>query len=317
MHLGVSRGMAQAFLAAVQRGRNSDALASPLTAIAAGDMLICATATESGTDNLHPLTEATATEDGWRIDGRKMFVTLSPLATHVGMNLRMRDDVGDHLVTTLLPMNTPGVIPQNDWDALGMRASGSQSVVFDNVRVPRTGIRKLGPWGRWSTDVLVNRTLGNLPLVAAFLGIAEHAQELTLTTLGAQQRLGQPVNQSPGIQHLVGEMEIELATCRAMLAQAGEAADRFLARARNEAPTLSDAHELMKDYQCAKWVVNRGAVDIVSRAMDLVGGAGYSSSHPLPRLYRDVRAGPFMQPYSPTEAREYVGRVALGILPEA
>jgi len=73
----------------------------------------------------------------------------------------------------------------------------------------------------------------------------------------------------------------------------------------------------MKDYQCAKWVVNRGAIDIVSKAMDLVGGSAFMSAHPLSRLYRDVRAGPFMQPYSPSEARAYVGKVALGLMPDA
>ena len=73
----------------------------------------------------------------------------------------------------------------------------------------------------------------------------------------------------------------------------------------------------MQDYQSAKWTVNRGAIRIVSQAMDLVGGAAFMSNHPLSRLYRDVRAGPFMQPYSPPEAREYVGKVALGLLPEA
>jgi len=72
----------------------------------------------------------------------------------------------------------------------------------------------------------------------------------------------------------------------------------------------------MKDYQAAKWVVNRGAIDIVSRAMDLLGGAGYTNAHPLARMYRDVRAGPFMQPFAPTEAREYIGKVALGIWPK-
>ena len=91
MHLGVCRGMAKAYQAAIAQGRASDALQAPLTAIAEGKMLICATATERGTDNLHPQTEATSTEDGWRIDGTKMFVTMSPVATHLGMNLRMRE----------------------------------------------------------------------------------------------------------------------------------------------------------------------------------------------------------------------------------
>ena len=273
MHLGVSRGLSAAYNAASAHGEASEAIQVPLKAIAQGNMLICATATERGTDNLHPLTEATRTDDGWRIDGTKMFVTMSPVATHLAMNLRMQDDNGDHLATTMMPMDTPGIIPQGDWDALGMRGSGSQSIVFDNVCVPKSAVRTIGTWGQWSTNVLVNRTLGNLPLVAAFLGIAEHAYEIAMESLDKQKRLGEPVKQSPGVQHAVGEMEIELAKCRSILQQAGMGADELFARLQGKSPSLEEAHELMKDYQCAKWVVNQGAIEIVSRAMDLVGGA--------------------------------------------
>lgn len=317
MHLGVSRGMAQAYNQAVAQGRSTERLTAPLKAIAAGKMLICATATERGTDNLHPQTLATATPDGWRIDGNKMFVTMSPIATHLAMNLRMKDDTGDHLATTMLPINSPGVTPQGDWDALGMRGSGSQSVSFDNVVVGKNGVRRLGPWGRWSTTVLINRTLGNLPLVAAFLGIAEHAYDIAIEAMGKQTRLGEPLSSLTGVQQTVGEMEIELAKCRSILQQAGTGVDDWLAEAEETPPALESAHQLMKDYQSAKWVVNRGAIDIVDKAMDLVGGGGFMSAHPLSRLYRDVRAGPFMQPHSPTELRGYVGQVALGLFPDA
>jgi hypothetical protein len=64
-----------------------------------------------------------------------------------------------------------------------MRGSGSQSIQFDNVAVSAGGVRRLGPWGQWSTNVLINRTLGNLPLVAAFLGIAEHAYEIAMDAM--------------------------------------------------------------------------------------------------------------------------------------
>jgi len=314
MHLGVSRGLAQAQQAA---GGSDEGLIASLKAIARGEMLICATATERGTDNLHPMTEATSTDDGWRIDGSKMFVTMSPIATHLAMNLRMRDDQGDHLATTMLPIGLPGIVPQEDWDALGMRASGSQSIKFENVRVARSTVRKIGPWGCWSTNVLITRTLGNLPLVAAFLGIAEHAYEIAIDAMRSQQRLGEPVSAQPGVHHIVGEMEIELAQCRSILQQAGSRVDTYFAELDGQPPSLEGAHELMKDYQSAKWVVNRGAIEIVSKAMDLVGGGGFMTNHPLSRLYRDVRAGPFMQPYSPSEARAYVGKVALGLLPDA
>ena len=69
----------------------------------------------------------------------------------------------------------------------------------------------------------------------------------------------------------------------------------------------------MADFQCTKWVANRKAIDVVDRAMTISGGTGYFNSSPFARLYRDVRAGPFMQAYSPNEAREYIGRIALGL----
>ena len=316
MHLSVSRGMAGPYTAAVAAGKDAAGLAAPLKAIAAGKMLVCATATERGTDNLHPLTEATPVDGGWAINGTKMFVTMSPIATHLGMNLRMRDDDGDHLVTTLMPMDTPGIQQQNDWDALGMRASGSQSVRFEDVRVGKSALRRLGAWGEWSARVLVNRTLGNLTLVAAFLGIAEHARELALAHVGKSTRVDQTVSESAGVRNLVGEMEIETAKCQAILRASGALMDERLAEFPGGEMPLEHAHELMKDYQAAKWVTNRGAIDIVSMAMDLCGGAGFMNTNTLARLYRDVRAGPFMQPFAAAEIRDYVGRVALGQPPK-
>ncbi len=315
MQLGVSRGMALAYQATKAQGKETTGLEHQLKQILSGEMRICATATEPGTDNLHPLTEAVANDKGYLINGRKIFVTMSPLATHMGMNLRMRDNDGDHLVSTMLPMNTPGLEPQDDWDALGMRASGSQSVLLNNVQVSRGAIRKLGTWGQWNSNVLINRALGNLPLVGAFLGIAESAHDLALTKISSQKRVATAVINRSGVQHHVGEAEILLAQCRAILSAAGMATDEFLQRHASTPAAIEDCHRLMKDYQSAKWVVNRGAIDIVSKAMDVLGGSGYTNSHPLARMYRDVRAGPFMQPFAPTEAREYIGKVALGVWP--
>ena len=315
MHLAVTRGMAQAY--GTSGSRADSGAAVPLRAVAAGEMLICATATERGTDNLHPFTEATADEDGWLINGHKMFVTMSPLATHLAMNLRLRDEGGDFLATTMLPIDAPGLIPQDDWDALGMRGSGSQSIKFEDVRARAGTVRKLGRWGEWSTSVLINRTLGNLTLVAAFLGIAEHARELALQSLTTQKKLGRPVRDNAGVQQSVGELEIELTQCRGTLAQAGSGVDEWLSNAVEQPPTLEQAHELMQSYQAAKWVVNRGAIAIVDKAMDLAGGSGFMTSNALSQLYRDVRAGPFMQPHAAVDIRRYVGQVALGIYPES
>ena len=314
MHFSATRGLAALY-------RNSDPDSPPqvrakafLEAVARREMLICSTTTERGTDNLHPLTEAVRTEDGYRLNGTKNFVTMSPLATHVATNVRTRDGDGDFIANVLLPMDTPGVVPQGDWDALGMRASGSQSVAFEDCLVPRDALRRIGPWGRWSIPVLVHRTLANVPLVGAFLGIAEAAFDIALEA----QRKADGAAARPGVPHALAEMEILLASSQSVLARCCEGLDRFMGASEGGAKaTYEQGHELMKDYQSAKWVVNRNAIAVVSQAMDLFGGGGFRAKNPLTRLYRDVRAGPFMQPHSPIDARDYMGRVLLGAYPEA
>jgi alkylation response protein AidB-like acyl-CoA dehydrogenase len=204
-----------------------------------------------------------------------------------------------------------------------MRASGSQSVQFENCLVPHDALRKIGPWGQWSTPILVNRTLANVPLVGAFLGIAEAAFQYALDSQTDSQTTAQTDAQvksgaRSGVHHALAEMEISLATAQSILARLGEQLDAFMAATNGGAEaTYEQGHELMKDYQSAKWVVNRNAIDIVGQAMDVCGGGGFLARNPLSRLYRDVKAGPFMQPYSPIDAREYVGKVLLGEYPQS
>jgi alkylation response protein AidB-like acyl-CoA dehydrogenase len=313
MHLSATRGLAGVYRANPPGSAPHQRAKAILERVAEGEVLICSTTTERGNDNLHPLTEAFAHEQGWRINGTKHFVTMSPLATHINTNVRMRDGDGDHIANVLFPMTTPGVRQHDNWDALGMRASGSQSISFDDCIVPKDALRKIGPWGQWSIPVLVNRTLANVPLVGAFLGLAEAAFDYAL----AHQRKSEGAADRAGVPNALAEMEILLATSQSILARMGQQLDAFMAQSRGGADcTWEQGHELMKDYQSAKWVVNRNAIEIVSQAMDLFGGGGFMAGNPLSRLYRDVRAGPFMQPHSPIDARDYVGRVLLGAYPE-
>ncbi len=322
MHMGTSRALVQRWEAA-RRARDEAGEASSaglLRAVAAGQLVICATATEPGTDFLRPHTTATIDSDTAVIDGHKIFVTLSPAAQLFAMNVRVPDPEGgpDRIAFAFVPASTEGLEPQDDWDALGMRASGSQSVRLRGCRIPAASLQIAGEWGRWSPGLLMGRTLANQTLLGAFLGIAEAAAELAREAARKQTKtkVDGPIARLSGVQHRVGEMEIALAGCRAALAAAGRSLDARLDRAQGAPLPLEEAHAAMADYQAAKWIVNQGAIEIVNQAMDVAGGGAYMSASPLGRLYRDVRAGPFMQPYSPTEAREYVGQVALGMPPD-
>lgn len=318
MHLAISRNIAVALAASRERADEASTARNEgmLRAIAAGQLLICATATEAGTDFLRPLTTATPEGDGWSISGRKIFVTLSPVANLYALNVRIPDPDGDKMGFAFVPVGSPGVTPQDDWDALGMRSSGSQSIVLEECRVPAGSVQLAGTWGEWNPGVLMGRTLGNVTLTGAFLGIAERARELAILAAKKQTKpkYDGAIANASGVQHLLGEIDIDLAAARATLDKATADLDALLAE--DDAPDLETAHGCMRDYQCAKWTVNQNAIRIVSHAMDVCGGGAFMSGHELTRLVRDVRAGPFMQPFSPTEAREYVGQVALGRPPK-
>ncbi len=320
MHLGASRMLVGAWRGAVAGGDEAGAARSEalLKAIASGNFVICATATEAGTDFLRPKTTATRVSDGWRLDGRKIFATLSPIANLYVMNLRVPSEEGDQMGFAFVPADTPGLVPQDDWDALGMRASGSQSVVLDGCVIPDGTIQIAGPWGSWTPPVLMGRTLANLTLLGAFVGVAEAARQLAIDAAQQQSKpkFGGPIAGHSGVQHLVGEIEIDFAAASAILVDTANELDAFLEHQGSRTPSLDDAHECMKQFQCAKWIVNEKTIAVVSKAMDVVGGGAYLSAHPLSRLYRDVRAAPFMQPFAPNEAREYIGQVALGRLPD-
>jgi len=289
---------------------------SLLRQVASGEILMSFPNSEAGTDLTSPLTEATAVAGGYRVTGRKIFGTVSPAAHLFFPTVRLQNGGGGYMTATaMIPRNTPGLEIKGNWDALGMRASGSNDIVFTNCFVPSNrlfGLRdNYGKVGRGFPDVALNV---NAPLNATFLGVAEAAHALavkaTAQNKGPSRRM---LRDRIPIQELVAEIEIDLSVARAMTERLGRLADAFQRRYACEEPPVDEANDIMKEVQCMKYVVTRKAVDIVDRAMTVCGGAAYMNKHPLTRLYRDARAGAFMQPYAPYEALEFIGKVALGL----
>jgi alkylation response protein AidB-like acyl-CoA dehydrogenase len=207
----------------------------------------------------------------------------------------------------------------HNWDALGMRGSGSHDVEFRDCFVPETALVDGGPWGVWTEGFLASNMAFAIGLSGAFLGLAEAARDYVVTTAKTRrQSSGGPLlAERYAVQHAIAEIEVDLAAARAILARTMTLADRLFQTYPAGSVPMAELHEVMKDFQCTKLVVTRNAVTIVDRALTVSGGAGYLSKNLLSRLYRDVRAGPFMQPFSPNEAYAYIGRVTLGLDPNS
>ena len=271
-----------------------------------------ANATEAGTDLRYPLVTGVEVDGGWSLTGRKIFSTLSPIADLFFVPFR----AGDRTRYAIVPRGSAGQTIHDNWDALGMRGSGSHDIEYQDCFVPADFVDVSGRWGEESPMSLQIGTAGNIGLIGAFLGIAEAARDLVVHMARARTKTpsGRPIAERHGIQHQVAEMEIDLETCRAAIERGGRLIDEQLFERPPAEVGMDELHQLAAAFQCAKVVANRKA--IVDRALTISGGAGYLTANPLSRLYRDVRAGPFMQPFSPNEVYEYVGKVALGLPPD-
>jgi alkylation response protein AidB-like acyl-CoA dehydrogenase len=306
MHLVVvlSLGRRWRMARAAGNARRERAFAGSLRRIASDGIVMAAAMSERGQDLTRPVTEAVRTDGGWRIDGHKIFCTMAPAATILLTSVRFADDDGvERYAYVEIPADAPGVRINDDWDALGMRASGSHSVTFDGVELPAGALRGGFPTGR-PVPYLERNLPSGLFHASASLGIAE----------AAFARAARPdrINGDARAPMLVAESAIDLTASRATISRAAALIDEHQAANPTADGTDDEITALFAEGQAAKTFVNEAATRVVDRALALSGGAGYLNGSPLARAYRDVRAGAFMHPLGANRAYDFLADVALG-----
>ncbi len=319
MHLGFAFDITRTLRRADVDGPFAAQLAILVKLLGRGRLVMSHAGTEPGGAFSFPTTEARPADGGYLISGHKIFATNAAIADAFTVFVRVPDDTGWYRMgSAVIRRSNPGVTVMDNWDAVGMRGSGSHDVVFSDCFVAADMVQLGGRVGEPVPAMWPGLLAVNFPLVGAYVGIAEAAHALTVAAARSRRRkpFDQLLAERPVVQVQLAEMEVGLATARATLGRTCEAIDEFL-RLPEEELTMDAVNRVVMDYQCTKLIVNRAAADVVDRAMTVVGGSSYLTGHPLGRLYRDVRAGGFMQPYSPTEAVEFIGRVSLGLDPFA
>ena len=219
---------------------------------------------------------------------------------------------------TIAPVNRPGVEIKNNWDGLGMRASGSHDVVFTDYFVSDEEFDDIGIYGKFNAQFLAVGTASSMGLSSIFLGIAETAHELALSAIKKRERgIDYPMNQVT-----IAENEIDLAAARGILSRGAQYYDEFYQTGADVPVGMIDnsnemAFKIIKNGACTKKFVMETAANIVDRAVTLYGGGAYVANSLMAKLYRDVRAGQFMQPWARNQAIELIGKVSLGLDPNA
>ncbi len=247
-------------------------------------------------------TVARRVDGGYRISGRKIFASLAGAADWYGVlcTLERPSAIGSMRDSMYLavPAGAAGLTIDGDWDPLGMRATVSRNLRFDDVFVPDEA--RLMPEGLYHQAALRFPHMFTT-LSPTYMGIAQAAYDFTVRYLRAELP-GMPKvlrRMYPTKQHAVAEMRIKLEATRAL----------FLQNAR-DARIDPDKDTRMR-LLAAHYTIMENANDLARLAIRTCGGQSMLKSLPLERLYRDSRCGSLMLPWTAELCVDRLGRECL------
>lgn len=247
-----------------------------------------------------PATTARRTETGWRLSGRKIYSTGAPILKWYAVWAKT-DEPTLRVGLFLVPAGLPGTRIVETWDHLGLRASGSHDVVFDDVVFPLDHEIDVRKPDDWRVPDFTQATVHAIFVAAIYDGIARAARDWLLEFLKSRvpSNLGAPLATLPRAQEVVGGVEARLAVNARLI-------DSF-ARDFDDGVALSATES-----NIIKLTVTNNAVAVVEDALSLTSNHGLTRNNPLERHYRDLLCGRVHTPQDDA-TRIGAGRLALGL----
>ncbi|VIO70160.1 acyl-CoA dehydrogenase family protein [Bradyrhizobium ivorense] len=247
-----------------------------------------------------PATIARRTATGWRLSGRKIYSTGAPILKWYAVWAKT-DEVETRVGLFLVPAGLPGTRIEESWDHLGLRASGSHTVIFDDVVFPLDSEIDVRKPDDWKVPDFTQATVHAIFVAAIYDGVARAARDWLVTFL--QERvpanLGAPLASLPRVQEVVGGIEARLAINARLI--------------ESFASDFDDGFQLTAiESNIIKLTVTNNAVKAVEDALQLTSNHGLSRTNPLERHYRDVLCGRVHTPQDDS-TRVSAGRLALGV----
>jgi alkylation response protein AidB-like acyl-CoA dehydrogenase len=230
----------------------------------------------SGSDAFALTTRAVADGDGWRISGRKLWITNAKEAGLLIVFATVNPEAGYRGITAfLVPHDTPGLSIGKKEDKLGIRASSTCEVVLDGCPVSATQV--LGEVGKGYRTAIETLNEGRIGIGAQMVGLAQGALDCAVAYTRERKQFGHAIAEFQAVQHQLARAATDVHAARLMVYEAARLRDHAL-------PFLTEA-------AMCKLFASEVAERVASLAINLHGGYGFVKDAPVEKYYRDAKIG--------------------------
>ncbi len=248
----------------------------------------------SGSDAFAMTTRATERGENWVISGRKLWISNALEAGVFIVFATVDPAAGYHGITAfVVDRNAPGLTIGKKEDKLGIRASSTCELVFDDCRVP--GRNVLGDIGKGYKVAIETLNEGRIGIGAQMVGLAQGALDHTIAYIKERKQFGQPIAEFQAVQHQVARAATEIEAARLLVYNAARLRDAGQ-------PFLTEA-------AMSKLFASEVAERITSLAVNLYGGNGFVKDYPVEKLFRDAKIGQIYEGTSNLQLQTIAKRV--------
>ena len=228
----------------------------------------------AGTDAAGQQTTAVLDGDNYILNGSKIFITNGGVAdTFIVFAMTDKSQGTRGISAFIVEKDFPGFSIGKKEDKLGIRASSTTELIFENCVVPKENL--IGKEGKGFGIAMKTLDGGRIGIAAQALGIAEGAYEEAVKYMKERKQFGRPLSAFQGLQWMIAEMETKIEAAKLLVYKAA-----WLKQ--NKLPYSVDAAK-------AKLFAAEVAMDVTTKAVQLHGGYGYTKEYPVERMMRDAK----------------------------
>src|SRR3984885_3491923 len=232
------------------------------------------TEANTGSDAMGMNTTAVLDGDHYMVNGSKNWITHGKSGNVAVVMVRTGEKGSSKGISALvIEKGTPGFTHGKKENKLGMRASETTELVFDNCRVPKENL--LGKEGEGFKQAMKVLDGGRISIAALSLGIAKGAFEAAVTYSKERKQFGQSISNFQGISFKLADMATEIEAAELLIMQAADLKNRHL--------------PVTKQSAMAKYFASEVAVRVATEAVQIFGGYGYTKDFPVEKYYRDAK----------------------------